>query len=87
MLNRFSTHATVRIDGPIPVLTAGRATTREVAAQQALLAARAQGGPDALVQLLTEMSRDEQLELLQILRRTTAPVQARWHEPTQDPSR
>ena len=30
----------------------------------ALLAARAQGGPDAIVQLLAELTMDEQLQLL-----------------------
>jgi hypothetical protein len=43
-------------------------------AKQALLAARAKGGPDNIVQLLAELTKEEQLLLLQHMRAPTSPV-------------
>ena len=66
MLNRFSRHATIRVDGPLSVNSPSSQSSGN-SAKQALLAAsyRAQGGPDAIVQLLAELTKEEQLLLLQ----------------------
>lgn len=76
MMNRFSKHATIRIDGPPNVLPRAQSGTssREQTALSTLLAARAQGGPNALVELLQQVPMNTQLELLHILKRTTSPV-------------
>ena len=60
MLNRFSRHATIRVDGPLLVSSPSKQFSGN-SVKQALLAARAKGGPDAIVQLLAELTKDEQL--------------------------
>ena len=73
MLNRFSRHATIRVDGPLSVNSPSSQSSVN-SAKQALLAARAQGGPDAIVQLLAELTKEEQLRLLQHMKAPTSPV-------------
>ena len=74
MLNRFSRHATVRIDGPSSVPTKECADSHDRSAHQALLTARVLGGPDALVQLLAELPLQQQIRLLNIMQDQHAPV-------------
>ena len=69
MLNGFSRYATICIEGQMEVGTIDHNTS----AKHALLVARAQGGPDAIVQLLAELTMDEQLQLLQLLKEPSAP--------------
>ena len=61
-LNRFSRHATIRVDGPLSVNSLSLQSSGN-SAKQTLLAARAKGGPDAIVQLLAELTKEEQLLL------------------------
>ena len=68
MLNRFSIHATIHVDGPLSV------RSQSSGAKQALLAARTQGGPDAIVQLLAALAMEEQLQLLQLMKAPTSPA-------------
>ena len=74
MLNRFSRHATIRVDGPLVVHSLAPKQFSGDLAKQALLAARAKGGPDAIVQLLSELTKEEQLMLLQHMKAPTSPV-------------
>ena len=74
MINRFSRHATVKVSGPMDVLQS-KQSLQDGSIRRTMLAARATGGPDAVVQLLSELTRDEQLHILDVLRRSTdAPV-------------
>ena len=73
MLNRFSGHAAIRVDGPLSVNSPSSQSSVN-SAKQALLAARAQGGPDAIVQLLAELTKEEQLRLLQHMKAPTSHV-------------
>ena len=73
MLNRFSRYATIRVDGPLLVHSPSKQFSGN-SAKQALLAPRATGGPDAIVQLLAALTKDEQLMLLQHMRAPTSPV-------------
>ena len=70
MLNRFSKHATIRVDRQLSVCSQSSGRS----AKQALLAARAQGGPDAIVQLLVALTMEEQLQLLQLMKAPTSPA-------------
>ena len=70
---RFSRHATTHVDGPLPVDSLSSQSSGR-SAKQALLAARAQGGPDAIVQLLATLTMEEQLRLLQLMKAPTSPV-------------
>ena len=56
MINRFSRHASMRIDEPPEVISQHRTAQRERGKRQALLVDRAHGGPNAIVQLLSELS-------------------------------
>ena len=76
MLNRFSRHAAIRVDGPLSVTPPSSQSSVNSAkvAKQALLAAWAQGWPDAIVQLLAERAKEEQLRLLQHMKTPASPV-------------
>ena len=65
MLNRFSRHATAHVDGPLPVDIGSLSS--QSSGRSALLAARVQGEPDAIVQLLAALTMEEQLRLLQLM--------------------
>ena len=73
MLNRFSRHATIRVDGPLSVNSLSSQSSGR-SAKQTLLAAWAQGGPDAIVQLLEKLTMEEQLRMLRFMKAPTSPV-------------
>ena len=74
MLNRFSRHATIKVDGPIVVRSLTTKPSPVNLSKQALLAARAKGGPAAVVQLLSELTIEEQLMLLQYVKAPASQV-------------
>ena len=72
MLHCFSKYSTIHVDGPLCVClqSSGRS------AKQVLLATRAEGEPDAIVQLLATLTMGEhaQLHLLQLIKPPTSPA-------------
>ncbi len=73
MINRFSKHATVKVDSP-PDVMPSRRLLGEKQVRNTVMAAKAEGGPEAVIQLPSQLSLDEQLAVLDMLRKSTSPV-------------